>query len=364
MPRKTLAQYSIEKVGGALIVILLVSFICFSFLGGVSVDRAIRVRFGMFPIESEPGDYERLYNENGFEMGLLWEDGTKINFFILYFQWLGVARDNKGDFSGLLQGDLGESWHLNTEANLNHFLSSKMLFTLIFSLIFFVIYFSVDYLHNISKLGSKKKKFHQFRKKASRKLVLIPNLLLGLLVCLLTWKVFNFDCEYNSTLSTEPYILDKRFYLFLIVPFLVMAIWSLMFSIRNASINEETILPTDYRRHLESFGYTKDLQMKLLTRNIIAFQVHFTRENLSMFYSVIMILECMFNLPGLTDSFLNFARLRDWPATLSAIFIICLLLIIHRLFLDLILPLIDPRVLEGKQKFQRGTLKTKWILQF
>lgn len=362
MKRKTLAQYSIKKVGGALCVILLVSFICFSFVGAIPVDRSIRRGFGLFLGLVDSGDFERQYNEIGFELGLLWEDGTEINFFIRYFQWLGIARDNKGDFSGLLQDDLGIVW--STKSNLNDFLSSKILFTLIFSLIFFVIYSSVDYLHSISKLVSKKKKFQQFRKKASRKLVIIPTLLLGLLVYFLIWKIFDFDCEYIDELPTEPFILDKYFYLFLFIPFLVVVIWSLMFSIRNTSINEEAIIPTDYRKYLESFDYTKDLQMKLLTRNIIAFQVHFTRDNLSMFYSVIMIIECMFNLPGLTNSFLKFAIYRDFQAALSSIFVFCLLLIIHRLFLDLILAFIDPGVLEGKQKFQRGTLKTKWIIQF
>ena len=361
MKRKALIQYSIKKLGGALIVILLVSFICFSFVGAKPIERSIRIRFGLF---GWPDDYERIYNEIGFELGLLWEDGTEINFFIRYFQWLGIASDNKGNFSGLLQGDLGESWSFNNEFSLNDFLSLKILFTLIFSWLFFTIYSNVNYLHSISKLWSKKKKFHQIRKKASRKLVIIPTLLLGLLVSLLAWKIFNFDSEYVTEFPNEPFILDKYYYLFLIVPFLLVAIWSWMFSIRNNSINEEAILPTNYRKHLESFGFSKDLQMKLLARNIIVFQVHFTRDNLSMFYSVIMIIECMFNLPGLINSFLDFAKMRDYPAALSSIFIICLLLIIHRLFLDLILPYIDPGVLESKQKFQSGTLKTKWVLQF
>jgi len=360
MKRKT--QALIKKIGEAIVVILLVSFICFSIVGIIPIKNSIGRRFGLHGFPGESDDYLILYNKFGFEMGLLWEDGSEINFFIRYFQWLGFARDNTGNFSGLLQGDLGNSWR--SELNLNDFLPPKILFTLVFSMLFFIFYFSIDYLYCSYNLLTMNSKFQQFKKKTFRKLVIIPTLLMGLLIERLAWKVFDLEYEFDNKLQIESFILDKNFYLFMIFPFLVVTFWSLLFSTRNISINEEVIIPFVYREYLWNFGYTKDKLVKIYTRNIITFQLHYTRDNLSMFYSVIMIIECLFNLPGLTNNFLVFSKHMDLSSLLSSIFVFSLMLIIHRLFLDIILVFIDPGVLEGKPKFQLGTLKTKWIMQF
>ena len=207
-------------------------------------------------------------------------------------------------------------------------------------------------------------KFQQFKQKVFQKLVIVPILLIGLLISSLNRRLFDLNYEFDSKMQFESFILDKNFYLFMILPFLAVIFWFLQFSTRNVSINKDAILPFDYREYLKNFGYTENQLVKLYARNIVTFHLHYTRNNLSMFYSIIMIIECIFNLPGLTNSFLKFAMHIDLTALPSSIFVFSLILIIHRLFLDLILIFIDPRVLKDKPNFPQGTLETKWIRQF
>ena len=360
--KKPLPCYLTKKLFGAIATIAIISFICFSVVGSYSSDLLIRRRFGLFKGYISPEDYERLYNEFGFELGLLWEDGSEINFFTRYFQWLGLVKDNTGSFTGLLQGDFGDSWHY--DFNIEGLLLTKIVFTSIFLAIFCGIYFSIAFFYSYYKINYKKIKFRQISRNFSRILIVVPSLLLGLFLSLTLWSIFTFDSRFSEELVSKPYLLDKNFYQFLIPPFLIMFIWSLFFTIGVSNLNEETIVTNNYRTYLKSTGYSSKIQMRLLSRNIIIFHLHYIRENLSIIYSVSFFIENIFNLPGLMNSFLLFARYRVFPASLNSILIICSLAVVNRLLLDFVLAIVDPEVIKGKSRFLKGTLNTKWVRQY
>ncbi|MFW9924545.1 MAG: hypothetical protein ACFFDW_14775, partial [Candidatus Thorarchaeota archaeon] len=118
----------------------------------VSPGDPIQIRLGLW-IGEQP-DYEEVYKDVGLQIGLLDEDGNAVNIVVRYLRWLGIMKkpiygeyDDLGNMvyrrSGVLQGDLGNSWYWTSGNNqgkpISDIIVSRLWYTLFLTTPAFVI---------------------------------------------------------------------------------------------------------------------------------------------------------------------------------------------------------------------------------
>jgi peptide/nickel transport system permease protein len=118
-----MVQFFAKRIGVLLVTMLLVSFILFLTFEFSSGDQAISA-LGQFATKDELQRYRDSY-------------GLDRSFFARYFEWLGVGPDYKGEWSGLLQGNLGYSHLWRTPVNL--FIWDRLRNTTVLAFIAFLI---------------------------------------------------------------------------------------------------------------------------------------------------------------------------------------------------------------------------------
>ena len=95
-------KYVLKRIAYMIIVFFTVSFLMYALYNLIPEDPA---RMELEPLKTtlKPAEYQARYEELRQEMGL--DDPLVIR----YARWMGLAKDRKGNISGLLQGDFGYS---------------------------------------------------------------------------------------------------------------------------------------------------------------------------------------------------------------------------------------------------------------
>ena len=363
MSFKPILKFGAKRLLASIGILLGVSLLCFFVVECISVDTRIRRRFGLFGGYIDPVEYLERYNEFGFEMGLLEEDGTPIPVLKRYLQWLGFMRNNKGVYNGLFQGKLGESWSVY-DMPVESIIKTKLWFSVIFNTACFIILTTVALIGGVIFFTKRDLRSNKlFKKKIGQRIVAIPVLLLSIFIIIIFSQVFGFNgIDFDSAII-EPFILSNEFYFHLFLPLLIMIIWSIVFVLRIISNNSEQILPKKYQTYMNYSGYTQKQKIGIIIKNQSSFILRYLRNNLSMIYSVLAILEIIFQLPGLGTLTVIYANERNIPGLLVSMILYSFMILVHKFLLEMILVCIDPRVLSGEINLNFATISNRWIHQ-
>ncbi|MCK5184992.1 MAG: ABC transporter permease, partial [Candidatus Heimdallarchaeota archaeon] len=115
MIKISLRSYALRRILYIFPTLLGISIISFALIAASPGDP-IQIRLGLW-IGEQP-EYEEVYNQVGFDIGVLDENGEPVSMFVRYFRWLGLVKDQYGVRSGILQGNLGNSWFYTMSGNI------------------------------------------------------------------------------------------------------------------------------------------------------------------------------------------------------------------------------------------------------
>lgn len=97
-----MGKYIAKRLGYMVVVFFIVSLLMYSLYNLIPSDPA-RAQLEPMKASLKPAEYEEMYENLREKMGL--DDPLVVR----YARWMGLARNMDGEFSGLLQGDFGES---------------------------------------------------------------------------------------------------------------------------------------------------------------------------------------------------------------------------------------------------------------
>lgn len=305
------------------------------------------IRMGLFM--GEQTQYEARYEEIGYEIGILDENGNRINVVIRYLQWLGLAKDNKGSFNGLLQGNMGRSWFwIETDIigkKISDLIVSRMWYTLFLTTPAFVIATALSTIIGVVQATRQYTWWDKGVTIASLIGYSMPTFWLAKLVMLASFYMFNFTGATQGDAFKEPFILNPRFYMYLILPTITLVLTGLVFLARLTRSQLLDILRQDYVTTARAKGLAeRSVIYKHAFRNALLPIVTVVGMSLPGLLSGAVMTEGVFGWPGLGTIFLVSALQRDHPMMMATNFIFGGLFLLFRLLVDLSYAFVDPRI--------------------
>lgn len=350
-------SYALRRFLYIIPTILGISVLSFTLIA-LSPGDPIQIRIGLW--QGEQPDYEEVYREIGLQIGLLDEDGNRINIFVRYLQWLGIAKrpmageqDEFGNIiyrrSGLFQGDLGRSWYWTQGNNvgkpITSIISSRLWYTLFLTTPAFVISTILATVIGVVQATRQYSIWDKGVTVASLIGYSMPAFWLAKLVMLMSFYMFKFTGATQAQAFTEPYILNPNFYLYLILPVITLVLSGLVFLSRLTRSQLLDILRKDYIITARAKGLTeRSVIYKHAFRNALLPIVTVVGLALPGLIGGAVMTEGVFGWPGLGRVFLTSALQRDHPMMMATNFIFGGLFLVFRLLVDLSYALVDPRI--------------------
>ena len=351
----------------------LIGISIFSFaLIALSPGDPIQIRMGLF--KGEQSEYEDLYNQIGVDLGLIEfrPDGTAKNVSVVvrYLRWLGfMKRPIEGEYtgelieledgtavqvpvyraSGIIQGDFGRSWHWTQDGKIGKpitdIILSRMWYTLFLTTPAFVISTVLATVIGVVQATRQYSIWDKGVTLASLIGYSMPTFWLAKLVMLGSFYMFNFTGATQGDAFREPFLLNAKFYVFLILPTITLVLTGLVFLARLTRSQLLDILRQDYIVTARAKGLSeRSVIYKHAFRNALLPIVTVVGMALPGLLGGAVMTEGVFGWPGLGSVFLTSSLQRDHPMMMATNFIFGGMFLIFRLFVDLSYALVDPRI--------------------
>lgn len=307
---------SVLKIGELMLTALLVSFFTFAAFSVIPGDTA-RVMLGPEASESQ---VEQLREELGLNEPLPER----------YAKWLVNA----------CSGDFGKS--LSFGSPVGELISSRLPVTLGMSLFALIIVILVSF--PMAAICSKKPGSITDRtlSTAGHILFAVPAFALSMMLILLLAKVFGI---YSAGRYTAPSVNFGRYLSSLLLPSLCIALPKIAMTFKFLRASMIEFSQGDFVRTAKSHGLS---DLCIMLRHIIPNSMVSSVTVISLVLSDIMggslIVEQVFNLPGLGRLLLSAVSRRDFPLLSGIVFYLALITVILYFLADLISALIDPRI--------------------
>ncbi|MGC9778010.1 MAG: ABC transporter permease [Candidatus Heimdallarchaeota archaeon] len=347
----SLRNYAMRRIIYIFPTILGISIVSFALIAASPGDP-IQIRMGLF--KGEQADYDILYDEIGFEIGILDADGEEINSVIRYFQWLGLMKrwsyeNNDYIRSGILQGDFGRSWYWSEDGKqgkpITDIIVSRMWYTLFLTTPAFIISTILATVIGVVQATRQYSIWDKGVTIASLIGYSMPTFWLAKLIMLASFYMFNFTGATQGEAFREPFILNGTFYVFLILPTLTLVLTGLVFLARLTRSQLLDILRQDYITTARAKGLAeRSVIYKHAFRNALLPIVTVVGMALPGLLAGAVMTEGVFGWPGLGSVFLISALQRDQPMMMATNFIFGGLFLVFRLLVDLSYALVDPRI--------------------
>ncbi len=323
-----------------------ISIISFAMIAASPGDP-IQIRLGFWV--GDIADYEALYNEIGYDIGLLDEEGNQINVFVRYLRWLGFMKNNHGERNGIIQGDLGRSWYWTQSGNIgkpiSDIITSRLWYTLFLTTPAFIISTILATVIGVIQATRQYSIWDKGVTIASLIGYSMPTFWLAKLVMLASFYMFNFTGATQGEAFREPFILNGTFYVFLILPTITLVMTGLVFLARLTRSQLLDILRQDYITTARAKGLSeRKVIYKHAFRNALLPIVTVVGLALPGLIGGAVMTEGVFGWPGLGSVFLTSALQRDQPMMMATNFIFGGLFLVFRLLVDLSYALVDPRI--------------------
>lgn len=310
----------LKKVISIIATLLLVSFLVFFAFNIIPGDPAV----SKLGTNATPERVQALREEMGLNRPFL----------VQYFDWL---------FS-FLKGDMGESYSYGIPVG--EMILAKLPITLTMTLFAFlmVVLFSIPIgIYTVKHQGGYVDRiimiFNQI-------FMSIPPFFSGILITLLFGVVLKMFVP-GGYISYEKNL--SAFCLYMIFPSLAIAIPKTAMSVKllRSSLLEQA--KADYTRTAYSRGNgTKDVLYKHMLQNAMIPVITFLGMALADIFTGSIIIEQVFNIPGIGRILLTSIANRDYPVVMAIIVCLAFVVILINLLVDIIYRLTDPRI-RGKE---------------
>ena len=371
MIKISLRSYAIRRLIFIIPTILGISILSFLLIASSPGDP-IQIRMGLF--KGEQSEYEDLYNQIGVDLGLIEirEDGSihNVSIAVRYLRWLGIMkRPIENEYtdivvdtgsgepvqipvyrrSGILQGDFGRSWHWTEDGRIGKpitdIILSRMWYTLFLTTPAFVI---ATVLSTVIGVVQATRQYSVWDKGVTLASLIgfsMPVFWLAKLVMLGSFYMFNFTAATQGDAFREPFIINPKFYVFLILPTITLVLTGLVFLARLTRSQLLDILRQDYITTARAKGLAeRTVIYKHAFRNALLPIVTVVGLALPGLLGGAVMTEGVFGWPGLGRVFLTSALQRDHPMMIATNTIFGSMFLLFRWLVDLSYAFVDPRI--------------------
>lgn len=326
-------RYFFEKIGVGIITLSLTIILLFILLRMIPGDildlYALR-------IQGQQGiTYERAYELAKQELNF----DPNENVFLAFFRYVG----------GLFQGKLGESY-LETGVSANTLIATRLPWTLFISTVALIISFVLGTTIGVF-VAEKRNSIHN--RIASVYVAIsgsIPDYLLALLLVILFSYRFgwfpaqnNYDAFSVTPGFNWPFIGSVLYYAFLpILSYTLVQTGTWILNMRGSAIS---VLGEDYILAARARGLSPSrIRRKYLRKNAMLPLITMLGVSFGQLFGGATLMETIFNYPGIGLEISNRIVNKDYLVVEGLIFFSSAMVILVNLIVDLIYPLIDPRV--------------------
>lgn len=309
-------RYIGKKLGAMLVTLLLISFLVFLAFAIIPGDAAM-ARLGT---EATPEMLEALREEMGLNKPLLER----------YFLWL----------VSFLHGDFGESYKYRIPVA--ELISSKLPVTIIMALLSFAIMAAVSLPLGIYTAKHNGKRIDRCITVVNQVMMAVPHFFLGILIT----YVFGLVLKLFTPGGYVSYEKDfGAFLAYMIFPCVAIALPKIAMSVKllKSSCVEEA--KKDYVRTAYSKGNnTSKVLYRHVLRNAMIPVITLWGMTLADMIVGSIVIEQVFNIPGIGRILLNAISYRDYPVVQTIILLIAAVVIVTNFLVDVIYQMIDPRI--------------------
>lgn len=309
-------RYIGKKLGAMLVTLLLISFLVFLAFAIIPGDAAM-ARLGT---EATPEMLEALREEMGLNKPLLER----------YFLWL----------VSFLHGDFGESYKYRIPVA--ELISSKLPVTIIMALLSFAIMAAVSLPLGIYTAKHNGKRIDRCITVVNQVMMAVPHFFLGILIT----YVFGLVLKLFTPGGYVSYEKDfGAFLAYMIFPCIAIALPKIAMSVKllKSSCVEEA--KKDYVRTAYSKGNnTSKVLYRHVLRNAMIPVITLWGMTLADMIVGSIVIEQVFNIPGIGRILLNAISYRDYPVVQTIILLIAAVVIVTNFLVDVIYQMIDPRI--------------------
>lgn len=309
-------KYVGKKLGAMLVTLLLISFLVFLAFDIIPGDAAM----AQLGTEATPERLEALREEMGLNKPLLER----------YFIWL-VA---------FLQGDFGVSYKYNMPVA--GMILSKLPITVIMALISFGIMVLLSLSLGIYTAKHNGKRIDRCITVINQVLMSVPHFFMGIIITYVFGLVLKFFVPGNYVSYEKDF---GAFLSYIFFPCIAIAMPKIAMSVKllKSSCVEEA--RKDYVRTAYSKGNnTSKVLYKHVLRNAMIPVVTFWGMTLADMLVGSIVIEQVFNVPGIGRILLTSISYRDYPVVQAIIVLIAVVVIVTNFCVDMIYQWIDPRI--------------------
>lgn len=309
-------KYIGKKLGAMLVTLLLISFLVFLAFDMIPGDPA-QARLGT---EVTPERLEALREEMGLNKPLIER----------YLRWL----------VSFVQGDFGDSYKYNMPVA--DMISSKLPITIIMALISFVIMVVVSLPLGIYTAKHNGKRIDRVITVINQVMMAVPHFFLGIIITYVLGLVLKLFTPGNYVSYEKDF---GAFLSYIIYPCIAIAIPKIAISVKmlKSSCVEEA--KKDYVRTAYSKGNnTSKVLYRHVLRNAMIPVVTLWGMTLADMLVGSIVIEQVFNVPGIGRILLTSISYRDYPVVQAIIVLIATVVIVTNFCVDIIYQMIDPRI--------------------
>ena len=323
-----MVQFFAKRIGVLLVTMLLVSFILFLTFEFSSGDQAISA-LGQFATKDELQRYRESY-------------GLDRSFFARYFEWLGVGPNYKGEWSGLLEGNLGYSHLWRTPVNV--FIWDRLRNTTVLAFIAFLIIAPLSVVFGVVAGMREGSILDRSISVLSTITTSVPEFATGVILMTIFASGILFPGILPGTATLESGG-DWSVASQLVLPVATLTTYYLGYLVRMVRASMVEVMTRPYVRTAVLKGLPfRDVVIKHAMRNALITPFTAILLQLNFLFTSVVVTEAIFGFPGfgrmIVDAALNRDVMTVEAATLFAVFVV----VTSQIIGDFTYMLLNPRI--------------------
>jgi len=324
-----MGRFLFRRILQSIPVFIVITIITFALIHAIPGGPTARLELDM---DIKPEDIARIKANMGLDKPV----------WMQYLIWMGVAPNSQGEFSGLLQGDLGISYIDQTPVSRN--VMSRLPNTLILSITALVISLGLALPFGIWSAVKQYSMFDNVSTVLSTAGVSIPAFWFGLIAILLfSVKLGWLPSGGMYTLGQEKNLVDSLKHL--IMPAFILSILQVAGWNRYIRASMLEVIRQDYVRTARAKGLRERAVILVHTlRNALIPVATLLGLSLPNLVGGAIVTETIFGWPGMGRLAFHAATKRDYPIIMGTLVMSTVLVIVGNLLADIAYGFLDPRI--------------------
>lgn len=312
-----MAKYILKKTITLIIALILISVIIFVAFSLIPGDAAV-VKAGL---NATPERLAQIRHELGLDLPL----------YTQYFNWI----------TGVFRGDFGESFQY-AGYSVGSLIAGKLPYTLVLTIITLIIILIISIPLGIFAAKKRNSPVDSFITVTTQTVMAIPPFFLGMLITYFFGILIKLFTPGRVPDPTED-IFGSLF--FMIFPAVAIALPKVSMTARFLKVSILGELNKDYVRTAYSKGNTENAVLyKHVLKNSMIPTITFIGIIIADIIANSIIIEKVFNIPGLGSLLITGITNRDYPVVMGSVLLIGGFIIATNFIIDILYKIIDPRV--------------------